>query len=123
MKNFKRAALLVAFCLAAFLILTNAKAQTTQSGNPNPGPVGIDSSSVMVCDPYNPMNCESFTAHTAPNSSASAAQTLANANALGAAQAIAGPVTTFPGPQLNYPAAVPQLSRWRAACRCFTNAP
>jgi hypothetical protein len=28
-----------------------------QSGNPSPGPIGIDSANVAVCDPYNPMNC------------------------------------------------------------------
>lgn len=28
-----------------------------QSGNPSPGPIGIVSSNVAVCDPSNPMNC------------------------------------------------------------------
>jgi hypothetical protein len=32
-------------------------AQTVNSGNPNPSPVGIVSANVAVCDPYNPMNC------------------------------------------------------------------
>jgi len=121
MRSFKRGALLAIFCAAAFLVLTNAKAQTT-SGNPNPGPVGIDSSSVMVCDPYNPMNCQRFTAPASPNSGVSAAQTLAASSTIGGAEAIAGSVTTFPGPQFVWPG-VPQLSRWRASCQCFTNAP
>src|SRR5271170_1146404 len=32
-------------------------AQTVQSGNPSPGPVGVISANVAVCDPYNPNNC------------------------------------------------------------------
>lgn len=49
------AALLAVVCIA--ILWSHLAAQTVQSGNPSPGPVGIISSNVSVCDPYNPQNC------------------------------------------------------------------
>jgi hypothetical protein len=44
-------------------------AQTTQSGNPSPGPIGVIGANVAVCDPYNPQNCLTPAATTLVNAS------------------------------------------------------
>jgi len=44
-------------------------AQTVQNSNPNPGPVGILSGNVAVCDAYNPNNCLTPGATTVNNAS------------------------------------------------------
>jgi hypothetical protein len=43
--------------VAALALIAPILMAAVQSGNPSPGPVGIVSSNVAVCDPYNPMNC------------------------------------------------------------------
>lgn len=62
---------LLAVPFAVLMWSLHLAAQTVQSGNPNPTPVGIVSSNVAVCDPYNPMNCLTPSATTIANSTGS----------------------------------------------------